>query len=275
MINKIKCSFRKEDRKMLRQIYRRSLTLSATFNYERMQGLGFLYAMIPAIKRFWRKSEDRSKAYRRHFELFNTTPNMSSFIIGLSASMEKEASRNPDFNVNGINAAKSGLMGPFAGIGDSLYWRALRVITLGIGSSLAVTGNILGAVLHLLLFNFIAHFTRYYGGFVGFEAGPGFLRSAVKNGVVGQIAKTAAIVGIMTVGAMTCTEVKFSIPLVVNLQGAELSVQKDVFDTVLPGLLPLLLTFGCYRYLSKGLKPIWLMLILTAVGILGTAAGIF
>lgn len=271
---KEKYNFSDEDNKMLKQVYRRTLTLSSTYNYERMQGLGYVYTMIPVIKRFWKNSEDRAAAYKRHFELFNTTPTMGSFITGLSAAMEKEAANDPNFDKSSINAVKVSLMGPFAGIGDSLFWGAWRVITLGIGISLAMTGNIIGAIIHLLLFNLPAHFVRYYGGFLGYGMGSNFIRKAIDSGVMGKITRAAGIVGLMTVGAMTCTMVKFNIPLVLNIQGSKLAIQATL-DSILPGMLPLLLTFGCYKGLNKGIKPIWLMLILIAAGVLGTVIGIF
>jgi Phosphotransferase system, mannose/fructose/N-acetylgalactosamine-specific component IID len=268
-------NFNDEDKKMLKKVFWRTLTLSSTYNYERMQGLGYVYTMIPVIKRFWKDPEDQKAAYKRHFELFNTTPTMGSFITGLSASMEKEAAADPEFDKSSINAVKVSLMGPFAGIGDSIFWGALRVITLGIGVSLAMTGNILGAIIHLLLFNAIAFIPRYYGTYLGYGVGSNFIRKAIDSGVMGLITKGASIIGLMTVGAMTCTMVRFSIPLVMNIEGNKLELQTALFDAILPGLLPLLLTFVCYKCISKGVKPIWLMLMLLVLGVLGSVAGIF
>ena len=111
----------KEDKKMLKKVFWRTMTLSSTYNYERMQGLGYVYTMIPVIKRYYKNEEDRIEAYKRHYELFNTTPTMGGFITGLSTSMEKEASEDPTFDKNSINAVKLSLMGPFAGITEDHY----------------------------------------------------------------------------------------------------------------------------------------------------------
>lgn len=264
----------KEDKKMLKKVFWRTMTLSSTYNYERMQALGYVYTMIPVINRYYKTDEEKIEAYKRHYELFNTTPTMGGFITGLSTSMEKEASEDPNFDKSSINAVKLSLMGPFAGIGDSIFQGSLRIIALGIGIALAAQGSILGAIVHLLLYNVLAHLLRYYGVFAGYNMGSTFIKSASENGLLGQITKGASIVGLMTVGAMTCSMISFQIPAVLNIQGSELVIQ-DMLDQIFPNLLPLLLTFACYKMLKKNVKPIWIMLGMMVVGVIGKVIGIF
>jgi len=78
----------------------------------------------------------------------------------------------------------------------------------------------------------------------------------------------------MTVGAMCCTMVSFQIPAVVNIQGTELALQ-SIFDQIFPNLLPILLTFGCFKALNKGAKPILIMLLFMVIGVVGKIAGLF
>lgn len=263
-----------QDKKMLKKVFWRTMTLSSTYNYERMQALGYLYTMIPVIDRYNKDKEDRLEGYKRHYELFNTTPTMGGFITGLSASMEKEAAEDKNFDKSSINAVKLSLMGPFAGIGDSIFQGSLRIISLGIGVALAAQGSILGVLIHLLLYNVLAHLLRYYGVFAGYNMGSSFLKSASENGALGKLTKGAGIVGLMTVGAMTCSMVSFSIPAVAKIQGSEIVIQ-DMLDQIFPNLLPLLLTFVCYKMLKKNVKPIWIMLGMMVVGVLGKVIGIF
>ena len=75
--------------------------------------------------------------------LFNTTPHLSTFIFGLSIAMEEENQRNPEFNEESINAIKTSLMGPLAGIGDSIFWGSLKVIAAGMGIYFAQQGSLL------------------------------------------------------------------------------------------------------------------------------------
>ncbi|MDR2629508.1 MAG: PTS system mannose/fructose/sorbose family transporter subunit IID [Spirochaetaceae bacterium] len=263
-----------DEDKMLKSVYRRTLSLSATYNYERMQGLGYVFSMIPVINRFYQTKEKRIAAYKRHFELFNTTPTMGGFITGLSSAMEKEASKDDNFDTTTINAVKVSLMGPFAGIGDTIFWAALRIISLGIGISLCLNGNPLGILLHLLIFNAIAHIPRYYGVYYGYGLGSNFIRNAIKQGTLGYLTKAAGIVGLVTVGAMTCQMVSFNIAWIPDIQGSPLNIQ-ETLDSIFPYLLPLLLTFGCFKFISKGVKPIWLMLGLMVIGMIGKGIGIF
>lgn len=263
-----------EDKKMCRSMYWRTMTLSATYNYETMQALGFMYAMMPAINRFYKTEEEKSAALKRHNELFNTTPTMGGIITGLAASMEKEASRSDDFDTASISAIKVALMGPFAGIGDSLFWGSLRVISLGVGIGLAQSGSILGAILHLLIYNIPAHIIRYFGVFLGFEMGGNLMQTASESGIMGKLTKGAGIVGLMTVGAMACTMTNFKIDKVFTIQGSELAIQ-NILDTIFPNLLPLLLTFVCYKAIKKNVNPAVLMLILLVFGVIGKYIGVF
>lgn len=269
-----KSTLTKEDKKMCRSIFWRTMTLSATYNYETMQALGYMYSMMPAINRFYHAEEDRTKALQRHNELFNTTPTMGGVITGLTASMEKEASESKDFDPASISAIKIALMGPLAGIGDSLFWGSLRVISLGVGIGLAQSGSILGLVLHLIIYNVPSHLIRYYGVMFGYEFGGNLMKTASESGIMGKITKGASIVGLMTVGAMACTMTSFKLDKVFTIQGAELNVQ-SILDTIFPNLLPLLLTFICYKAVKKKVNPAIIMLLLLVFGVVGKYAGIF
>ncbi len=46
-----------------------------SWNFERMQALGFCFSMVPAIRRLYpENNEARKQAIRRHLEFFNTQP---------------------------------------------------------------------------------------------------------------------------------------------------------------------------------------------------------
>ena len=255
-----------EERKMCKSVYWRTMTLSSSWNYETQQALGFTYAMIPVIKEFYKDPEDQKKALARHNELFNTTPTMGGIITGLVASMEKEASQNKEFDTNSISALKLSLMGPFAGIGDSIFWGTLRVISLGIGISLAATGNIIGAIAHLLIYNIPAHILRYYGVFKGYELGQGFMKRMSENGLFAEVTRFAGIVGMTTVGAMACTMTNFRLDKEFVINGTSFVLQ-NIVDSVCPTALGLLLTYWCFKQLKKGTNSSLLMLILLIFGI--------
>jgi PTS system mannose-specific IID component/fructoselysine and glucoselysine-specific PTS system IID component len=272
MTNKAKQGFMDvpaEEKKVLDKVFWRTMSLSSTYNFEKMQALGYIYSMIPVINLFNKDEKKRIEGYKRHFEIFNTTPTVAGLITGLTASMEKKAAADPEFDTTSINAVKVSLMGPFAGIGDSIFWGTLRIIALGIGVSFCLQGNPFGLLAHILLFNIPATLVRYYGVFIGYSLGSNFIETASKSGLLGQITKSASIVGLMTVGAMAVSMISFTIPYTLNISGVEVSIQ-SFFDAIFPNILPLLLLYGCYKLISKGVKPVTLLVAMLAVGIIGT-----
>lgn len=262
-----------EDDKMIRKVAWRSMIGSGTYNYENMQGLVFLYAMIPVIDRYYENKEDRIEAYHRHFALFNITPAVYGFVTGLAASMEKIASQDENYNVSSINAIKTSLMGPLSGIGDSIFWGALKVVATGVGVQFAAQGSILGPILYFLI-NFIpAWLSKMWLPRISFKLGTNFFTTMEKNGTIQLITKACNIVGLMTIGAMATTMVKVNLKWELDLSGNVMNLQ-SVIDGIAPKILPIALTLIMFKYLKKGVKPMTLMLILLAVGIVFTFLGV-
>ena len=147
----------------LMKVFWRSFTMEWTWNYERQANLGYGFAMVPILEKLYKdKPEEKAEALQRHLEFFNTTPHVSTLILGISSAMEEQNSTQEDFDTSSINNVKVGLMGPLAGIGDSLLWGTLRIIATGIGTSLALQGNILGPILFLLIFNIPQYYPALY-----------------------------------------------------------------------------------------------------------------
>ena len=253
----------------------RSCCLQGCFNYERQQGLGFGYAMIPHLRRIYKDDPEGFKeAMKRHLVFYNITPQCTTFVQGIAVAMEEEAASNPDFDASSINAIKTALMGPLSGIGDSIFQSTWRVISMGVGLSLAAGGNILGPIVFLLMYNIPSAFVRFLGPYVGYSLGAKFMSSAAENGIMSFITKAASTVGLMTVGAMTATMVSCKIGFVFTMGGAEQSIQA-MLDTIFPNLLPLLLTLFCFKLLNKKVNATLLIFGLMIFAILGTWIGIF
>ena len=78
-------------KKDLRRVFLNSLTIMCSWNYERQMHMGFMYGMAPILNKLYKNDEEKKKeAYKRHMEFFNCTPQMTSFIMGLAASMEEQ-----------------------------------------------------------------------------------------------------------------------------------------------------------------------------------------
>ncbi len=264
----------KEDKKLIMELYKSSFMLEGCYNYERQQGLGYAIAIWPAIKTFYHTKEEQAKALVRHMEIFNTTPHVVTAITGVNAALEKEASVNPDFDTNSINNIKVGLMGPFAGIGDSFFWGTFRIIAAAIGISLAQQGSPFGFILFLLLFN-IPHFIiKYYLTVAGYRFGTDIMKNAKESGILQIISKGATIVGLMVIGGMSASMVKLSTPLQIALGETSFTIQ-SYLDQIFPLLLPFLYVLAMFGLLKKGVNSAWVLLLTVAVGILGVMIGIF
>lgn len=248
----------KVSNKELRSVFWRSFALQGAFNYERMQNIGYCYSMIPVIKKLYQDKDSQSKALMRHLEIFNTTPAVVPTIMGITAAMEEENSNNPHFDEQSINAVKASLMGPLAGIGDSIFWGTLRIIAAGIGVSIAADGNIFGPILFFLLFNIPNFLIRIFGLKLGYQVGVNSLEKIQREGLMDKIMSVATIIGLSVVGGMVATMLSIKTPLQWEVSGAEVIVQ-DILDKILPNMLPLIFTFALYKLMKK-VSITWLTL---------------
>lgn len=268
-----KTNLSKSERKLINSLFWRSFALEGSFNFEKMQALGFAWAMFPVIKDVCKTPEEEVEALKRHTAFFNITPHICTFSLGLAASMEKEYATNKEIDPSTINAIKVSLMGPLSGIGDSFFWGTFRVIAAGVGISLAQQGNILGPILFLLLFNVPHLIIRYMGTVWGYVLGSKFLQTSYENGMVKHMTKIATVIGLTTVGAMISTMVTLNMSYTAQIGEMEFILQ-DVFDQIMPNILPLLLTLGTFYFVKKGVKINYLIVGIFAIGLVGTLVGI-
>lgn len=258
----------------LRKVFFRSLTMEYSWNYERQQHMGFCYSMLPIIRRVYDNKEDQIQAAKRHMEFFNTTPYISTLILGISSAMEEANANDDRFDASSINSIKAALMSPLAGIGDSLFWGTLRVIATGLGVSLSMQGNILGPLLFLLVFNIPAYIVRWLCLKWGYGFCTSFLSKIEESGLMPKLTMGAAILGLMVIGAMVPNLVSVSVAGSLGTGDSAQSIQ-SIIDGIMPSLLPLLVTFGVFQLVQHKVKIAWILVILMAVGIIGSFFGIF
>ena len=250
----------------LRRIFFRSMLLEANFNFETWQNTGFAFAMMPVLKKLYKTKESMAAALQRHLQLFNTSTYGCTLILGLTTAMEEQNSRDVEFNADSINSVKLGLMGPLAGVFDSLFWGTLKVIAAGVGTSLALKGNVSGVILFILLFNVPHLLLRYQLTFIGYRAGTKFLQKLSRSNVMDRLTQGAAILGLMVVGAMPATLMNIHTPVSFG-EGAGL---QGILDQIVPAIVPLGLTFLVYYFVKKGVKTTYLLLGLLGLGFIGS-----
>ncbi|MDE8035197.1 PTS mannose transporter subunit IID [Actinobacillus equuli subsp. equuli] len=262
----------------IRATYWRSTFLLGSFNFERMQSMGFCVSMIPTIKRLYSRKEDQAAALKRHLEFFNTQPWVGSAIMGVTAAMEQERANGAAIDDAAISGVKVGLMGPLAGVGDPIFWGTLRPVLAALGAGLAISGSLLGPLLFFIGINLCRALTRWYGFKYGYQKGTEIV-SDMGGGRLQKVTQGASILGLFVMGSLvskwTSINIPFELSRYKNAMGEEVvTTVQSVLNDLLPGLAALLLTFLCMWLLRKKVNAMYIIFGLFGVGILGYWLGI-
>lgn len=253
-------------RKELMSVFWRAFTINASFQYERQMSQGFVYSMIPVLKKLYPGKEDLKAALVRHSEFFNVTPMAAPLVMGIATAMEEENAKSDDFDTNSVNAVKASLMGPLSGIGDSIFWGTLRPLAAGIACSLALAGNAMAPIVFLVLFNVFNVAARYFGLMKAYEMGTSFLTKLEKSGAMQKVFLGASIIGLLVIGAMSASMVSLSLKLAIGSGDSAILID-DVLNGIMPKLLPLCVTLLLYRLIRKGYKVNTLLLGIIVVSV--------
>lgn len=243
------------------------------YNYERMQGLGFCHSMKPIIERLYKNKEDRAAALKRHMTYYNTENNWGAAIAGITASMEEEKANGAEIDDEAINGIKTSLMGPLAGIGDTVTQSLVKTILLSIGCSLAMAGNVLGPILFLVGMSIYTLGLSYNAYFLGYRSGKTSVTKILRSGIVKNVSEALGALGMMVLGSMVASNISVSTPFTANIGGSEIVLQ-NILDSILPQMLPLAAFFITYALVIKGKKPTLIIVGMFAVGILGSLLGL-
>ena len=264
-----------DEKKVLNKMFWLSHFVFPTFNMVKMEANGFTITMSPAIESIYKDDpEGKKEAYIRNQNFFNTHAVPFSFIAGLTYAMEKEHKEKGSIDGETIDSIKAALMGPTAGMFDSMFFNCLRIIAAGIGIGLCSQGNILGTFIFILLYGVTQSIAKYYFVYWGYEYGTSFIDEIFKSGLMQAMTKAASILGLMMVGAMTAQMV--SVPLNVTLNiGSTSVVLQDVIESIFPGLLGVLLLFYLVKLIKKGVRPSQLVIGILVLGLVGALIHIF
>ena len=263
-------------KKDFRKAFWRTFAMGASWEFSKQLGTGYAYAMTPLLKRIFKgKPEKLKESMRRNTEFFNVSNFCSSLIMGISASMEEKYAEDDDFDPRTISNIKASLMGPLSAIGDSLMMGTWRIICTSIAAAFALKGNVIGPILFILAYNIPTTIVRWYGLKYGYTFGVGFLDKLNSSGAIEKLSYYSSILGMIVIGAMTSNYVVIKTPLSFGKGGAKLTLQGDILNQVVPGLLPLLAVFIMYRMLKKGVNVGWIMLGTFVLGIVCSYFKIF
>lgn len=256
------------DNKTLNKMAWRSMFLQASFNYERMQAGGWLYSILPGLKKIHKNKQDLSTSMKHNLEFFNCHPFLITFVMGIILSLEQKKS-----DVQTIRALRVAAMGPLGGIGDAIFWFTLLPISAGIGANLSLQGSILGPIIFFVLFNIVHLGLRFGLMHWSYKVGVDGITKLTKNAK--EFTRAATVLGMIVVGALIASYVNVNIvtPEYLSMQGT-IDLQ-SILDSIMPCLLPLAVTFGMYGLVKKNVSPMVNILILVVIGIVGAFLGIF
>lgn len=305
-VNNKKVALSKGARK---KVWWRHQFLQGSWNYERMQNGGWAFSIIPAIKELYTEKEDQVEALRRHLEFYNTHPYVSSPVMGVTLAMEEERASGTPIDDAAIQGVKVGMMGPLAGVGDPVFWFTLRPILGALGASFALSGSLIGPLLFFLLWNLIRMVFEWKTQEMGYKAGNEITKD-LSGGLLGKITLFASILGMFIIGALVQRWVSINFAVDVSkvtqqpgsyidwaslpagaegiqqalkqfadigptaLDPVKVTTLQENLDSLIPGLVPLLLTLGICKLLKKNVSPIAIILALFVIGIAARFFGI-
>ncbi|MBD5147189.1 MAG: PTS system mannose/fructose/sorbose family transporter subunit IID [Oscillibacter sp.] len=242
------------------------------YNYERMMGMACAHTFLPVVKYLY--PNDKAKQIdlmTREMEFFNVHIEAGSCILGLAISLEEEKAMGKDIPNEFITNIKTSLMGPLAGVGDTIWQGVLIPILLAlcIDMTLAGGGTIWGAIVYAILMVAISYIFSYINFMFGYHAGSDAIMDFLERGILNKLLKGASIMGCMVMGGLIVNYVNMKCGLVIQTSGSVFSLQESLFDAVLPNILPLGLTMGVYGLMQKKWTSVKIILLMVAIGIVG------
>lgn len=265
-----------EERKMLNKAFYYSLGTNMASSKVSQQSKCFAMSMWPGIDMFYSDPEDKRKAFYRHAgEFFNTHQVFLGLLVGIALAMEKQQAEHPEEDITEtISTLKASLMGPTAGIGDSFFFNCYRVIIAGLCIGISANGSLLGVILFVLLYGCMLFVYKYLFLVAGYRYGTTLISEAFNRGIVPMITEAAGLLGAIMVGALVASNISINIALAPSINGATVSIQ-GMLDTIMPGLLSLLLWGWSFSRVQKGWGPTKLIFVIMGACVVLALIGVF
>lgn len=249
--------------------------VQTNYNYERMMGMACGHTFVPVINDLYKDDPDgaakRKDVMKREMEFFNVHPEFGSCILGMAIALEEQKSLGERISGEFITSLKTSLMGPLAGIGDTIWQGVLIPILLAILIDITLNFHtVLGAVIYLILMLVITYVFSFANFFFGYNAGSNAILDFLEKGLLNKILLGAQVMGCMVMGGLIANYVNVKCGLVLVTSGSKFDVQKSLFDAVMPKILPFGFTFLVYWLMDSkkwsSIKVIGLIILIAIVG---------
>lgn len=257
------------DKKLIRKAYWDWMFWNLSVqNFERMEGPAIVRMLANLREELYPGDKEAQKEMlERHSIFFNTEPFLGSIVPGIVLGMEHEMAKGGDVQPEFINSIKTALMGPFAGIGDSLLPGTLCPILLSIALGLCGNGEIIGPLFYVIVFLGIMLPLTWFLFSYGVKTGANAAELVLSGGIKDKVTKAAETVGLIVVGAVTAAYTHVNIGLVYT--SGDLSIDiAAILNSLLPGLSVLIVSFVAYWLMVKKkwtVNKMMLLFLITAI----------
>ncbi|MDS0490032.1 PTS system mannose/fructose/sorbose family transporter subunit IID [Lacticaseibacillus paracasei] len=230
------------------------------WNYERMMNVAYVHAILPAmIKMYGDDSDVLRDMLQMEMQFYNTSPFLSAIITGMDLSLQNESGTK---SKEAVAAIKTGLMGPFAAVGDSLFGAVIPTILGSLAAYMGMKGNPIGVIIWLLCAIVILGL-RYFELPIAYREGKKLV-SNVGN-FLNNLTDAATLLGVFVIGGLIPTVVNVIVPFKLTIGKKSLAIQADMLDQILPALVPIALVALAYWLLGRkkmnSTRVIWVFLI--------------
>ncbi|EFQ50632.1 MAG: PTS system mannose/fructose/sorbose family transporter subunit IID [Lactobacillus iners] len=261
------CKLTKKD---LNKMFRRWIfSAGLGYNFETQQAPSVAFSMRKALRKIYKDDKEYIEAMDNHYKYFNANPLMANVILGATLAMEENEGIKAK---NAVQSLKTSLMGPFSGVGDSIFWILIPTIMGSIAGYMAVQGNATGAVIWMIL-QAMFYFLKVWLFKTGYNSGTKLVTSLGKK--INIFTDAISIMGLMVIGCLIPTVVKVFIPLKFKTGKVILSLQNGILDKIMPALLPVAVTIFVYWLLGKkNITPTKIIGLIILICLLGSFTGI-
>lgn len=264
-----------QEKHLLHQAYWGSLSCMRVTGNVTGQGKSMLLAVNPFIQKYYKTEEEKREAVVRNAsEFVNTHQTMFGLLVGIVCAMEKERAEKGNLDASSITGLKASLMGPLAGIGDSFFFNCYRLIVASVAIGLSANGNLLGPLFFFLFYGVGLLLIKYVLLVQGYKNGIALVDKASEQGLIPLLMDACGAMGALMIGALVASNVKVTIALAPVINGAEISIQ-NVLDTVMPGLMSLVVFFICMKLVRKGVSPVKLIFSIMGICLVLAFLGVF
>ena len=275
--NEVKQEKRITNKDLMKVWWRWVFFQEASVSYERLQAPGFFYAISPVlVKLYGDNPEELTAACKRHMQFYNSEPYCGLAIHGITLALEEERANGAPISDEAINSLKTGLMGPLAGLGDSVRAGTIAPIVTAFCISIGQTGNLIApflleGILVAIVWPFAIWLLKK-----SYHTGKEGIQEIFSSGKLNWITTMTSTLGGITLGALAASYVTLSSPLEFVLgKGSKIALQADVLYVILKNILPLSMVLLSVYLLNKKVSAVKIILILAAVCALGVLIGIF